>query len=241
MADHRHVSGSEILRIVDVIATSGAHVRDVVPVLHRDYCAVHRHLREVGTLAVLCVEFGSAFQRIRLLPKFLALRGSIGRKRLARWRIEFALASHGAFAANIHSLKCIELAGVWYAGDHSILLLDVGIRRRRVHFAELQRRTGVLAQIRQQARSGDGGGREGEWRADADSALRDGNRVALGRHQPGANAVVRFDAREVRLHEPFAGDLAALDSVVDILDGRFFEVELAGGYGDRRGDGAEAD
>ena len=213
-----------IHREVRVVAAGAAHVGRVVPVLPDEGDAVQRILREIRFRAVLLVELRRALERIRLLPERIAGFRTRSRQS-AGGGIAPGFAGHGALAANVQRLDRIDAAGVRNADAHAPLLLHARIRHRRLHAPVLDGQTCVLIQIRNERGRLDGLSRERDRRATENSAGRGLDRLAVGRHERGARAVVRLDAVDVRLHHALAGDLAVLDRLVRAGDRRFLDAE----------------
>ena len=101
----------------------------------------------------------------------------------------------------------------------------VGIRQRRLHPAELERQPGVLAEVREDVETGTVWVGNVDRRAGAHRARRRRDRLAVGRDQRGAGAVVGLRALDVGLHHLPAGGLAGLDRLLDVGDRGFLDLE----------------
>ena len=133
-----------------------------------------------GLRPVLRVELGGALERVGLLAELLADGRRSGRQRArGRMPVAIALARDRALAAQVERAERVDLAGVRRPDGHAVLLLHVGIGRGRLHAAELDGRPGVLVEVRQQRRDGDGLGRKRQRRAGAHGAGCGRNRRAV--------------------------------------------------------------
>ena len=90
-------------------------------------------------------------ERVWLRAKLLADGGR------SRWQwtggprpVAIAFARHRALATKVESTQRVYLPGVRRPDGHAVLLLDIGIRCRPFHAAKLDRRSGILVEIRQQ-------------------------------------------------------------------------------------------
>ena len=145
----QHVVARRKIDVVARVAAAGrAHVLGVEGILEREHDAIHRHRFEVGIAPVRGVELGRALERIGKVAEILAHRRRAGRQRSERGMpVEFAAAGDRALAPDVEGGKCIHLAGIRDADDHSELLLDFGIGSGRLHAAEFERWPLVLVEI----------------------------------------------------------------------------------------------
>ena len=149
--------------------------------------------------------------------------------------IEIAFARHRALAADVERLERVDLSRVRDADAHAELLLHARIRNRRLHAPELERQARCTAlRFGKDARDRHRLRRKRDRRAGADRALRGRNRLAVRRHERGADAVVGLGAVDVRLDDLSAGGLAGLDRPVNVFDRRFFDLKRLGRCGSRR-------
>jgi hypothetical protein len=142
--------------------------------------------------------------------------------------VAIAIARHRPLPAQIERAKRVDLGGVRRADRHPVLLLHVRVGSGRLHAPELDRRPGVLVEVGQQRRGGDGFGREPQRRAGAHRAGRGGNRRAIARHQAVADAVVGLGAIEIGLHDAAAGDLPLRDGAMHVANRRLLDEKRAG-------------
>ena len=187
---------------------------------------MHRHFLEVGVGAVLGVQFRGALDGVGVVTEDLAHGRRARRQRtFCGMPVVITLTGDGALAANVQGGEGVHLTRVRDSDDHAVLLLDLGVGRRGLHAAELERRACVFLQVGQVVGGIYRFGRELYRRAAAHRAPGFGNGRAVFGDEHAGDAVVRAHAREVRLDHLYARRAAGANRRVQILDARFFQAK----------------
>src|ERR1700676_2456995 len=165
LLDQQMVPGREIDIVGGIASAGGAHVGGVERVLEREHNAVHRHLLKIGISPVLRIERGGTLQCVWLLPEKLADRRRALRQRSFRGvKVVLAFAGNRTLAADVEGTDRVDLPRIRLAYDHAVLLVHGWVRGGRLHAAELERRSPVLVEVRQDRRRLYGFSRESQRR-----------------------------------------------------------------------------
>ena len=217
-------------RKIDVIgrvaAAGRAQVLRVERVLERENDAVHRHLCAGRIRAVPGVEFGGSFERVRVVAEHFADRRRAGRQGTERrMSVEFALAGHRTFAADVQCRERVELARIGLADDHAVLLVHIGVGGGRLHAAEFERRTLILIEIGKDRCAGNGLSWKGNRRTAPHGADYLGYRGAVLGHEQARDTVIGAHPRDVLPDDIDAIRAPGADCVVQFLYSCLFDAE----------------
>src|SRR5262249_47979120 len=176
LLDQHVVAGGVVGVVRGVTVARAPHVFRVEWVLEREHDAVHRQLLEVRMASVHRVELGRALERVGIVTKHLAHRGSAGRQwPLRRMAVELTTARDGTLTPDVERRERIHLAGIRDADDHAVLLLYVRVRSRRLHASVLEWLSRERVEIGKEARGLDRLGGKAEWHTRSDGAGYGGN------------------------------------------------------------------
>ncbi len=224
--DDGRVGRRRVHREVDVRRRRRPHVPGVVDVLEPQGDAVHGHRRQIRLRAVARIELRRPLEGVGLPPEGVAGGGAVGRN-LPRLgvRVARARAAHRSLAAQVQRAQRVDLTRVGDTRDHAVLRLHGGVRQGGLHPPQVERHAAIPVEVGKDARDRHGGRGEAHRRPGANRAARRRHRRPVEGDEPGAGAVVGPGPVDVGLHHALTARPAVPDGPVNVLDGRFLDLE----------------